>query len=586
MRTYEEIRTTVEAGLGRSECDLKLTNLKLVNVFSNEIYDTDIYIKGTRIVSIDPEAGLIAKETRDCKGAYALPGFIDSHMHFETMLLSPEALAEILVPTGTTTICADPMEIANVAGKEGLEEILKSIKDLPFRTFIEVPSRVPTAPGLETTGGILDLAGVTELLDSDDAISLGEMDPSKILFLKDEYLKKIANTLKRRKIVNGHAIGRVGQELNIYASSGISDDHECVTYEELLERIRLGMSVLIREGSTERNCEELIKGVLAEGLDTTHLMFCTDDKHVNDILNEGHINCNVNKAIELGMEPMQAIQMATINTARHFRIEDEIGSITPGRKADILLTHDISKIKPHTVIFEGEVVTEEGRMVSEIPARDYPEWIRNTVILKSEVTAESFQVKTEQTDKVDVNVIGITGDQIINEWLSNELKVVGGNVANDLDNDILKLAVVERYGKNGNIGVGFVQGFGLKRGALAASVSHDHHNIVTVGTNDTDMALAANTVADIQGGLAVVLDGKVLAKMALRIGGLMSDLPAKKVIQEIEQVNLAVRELGCELPAPFMTLEFISLPTVPELGLTDMGLIDVMAHKIITTTME
>jgi adenine deaminase len=586
MRTYEEIRTTVEAGLGRSECDLKLTNLKLVNVFSNEIYDTDIYIKGKRIVSIDPKTGLIAKETRDCKGAYALPGFIDSHMHFETMLLSPEALAEILVPTGTTTICADPMEIANVAGKEGLEEILKSINDLPFRTFIEVPSRVPTAPGLETTGGILDLAGVTELLDSDDAISLGEMDPSKILFLKDEYLKKIANTLKRRKIVNGHAIGRVGQELNIYASSGISDDHECVTYEELLERIRLGMSVLVREGSTERNCEELIKGVLAEGLDTTHLMFCTDDKHVNDILNEGHINYNVNKAIKLGMEPMQAIQMATINTARHFRIEDEIGSITPGRKADILLTHDITKIKPHTVIFEGEVVTEEGIMVSEIPARDYPEWIRNTVILKSEVTAESFQVKTEQTDKVDVNVIGITGDQIINEWLTDELQVVGGNVANDLGNDILKLAVVERYGKNGNIGVGYVQGFGLKRGALAASVSHDHHNIVTVGTNDTDMALAANTVADIQGGLAVVLDGKVLAKMALRIGGLMSDLPAKKVIQEIEKVNLAVRELGCELPAPFMTLEFISLPTVPELGLTDMGLIDVLAHKIITTTRE
>ncbi len=586
MRTYEEIRTTVEAGLGRSECDLKLTNLKLVNVFSNEIYDTDIYIKGKRIVSIDPKAGLVAKETKDCEGAYALPGFIDSHMHFETMLLSPEALAEILVPTGTTTICADPMEIANVAGKEGLEEILKSIDDLPFRTFVEVPSRVPTAPGMETTGGILDLDGVTELLDSPGSISLGELDPSKILFLKDEYLRKIAATLKRRKIVNGHAIGRVGQELNIYASSGISDDHECVTYEELLERVRLGMSVLVREGSTERNCEELIRGVLTEGLDTTHLMFCTDDKHVNDILNEGHINYNVNKAIELGMEPMQAIQMATINTARHFRIEDEIGSITPGRKADILLTHDITKIKPHTVIFEGEVVTEEGAMISEIPSRDYPEWIRNTVILKSKVTAESFLVKTEQTDKTSVNVIGITGDQIINDWLTDELQVKDGSVISDPDRDILKLAVVERYGKNGNIGVGFVQGFGLKRGALAASVSHDHHNIVTVGTNDSDMALAANTVADIQGGLAVVLDGEVLAKMALRIGGLMSDLPAKKVIQEIEQVNLAVRELGSDLPAPFMTLEFISLPTVPELGLTDMGLIDVLAHKIITTTRE
>ena len=358
MRTLEEIKRTVETGLGRFPCDLKLANVQLVNVFSGEIYPTDIYIQNKRVVSIEPGLTLEAEKNVDCGGAYAVPGFIDSHMHFESTMLSPEALATVVVPQGTTTLCADLMEIANVAGEEGLRAMLTCMDRLPYRMLIEVSSRVPTAPGLETTGAELGSQQVAEIMDWPESISLGELDPSKILFVKEEYLQKIADTLSRRKIVNGHAIGRLGQELNVYASSGISDDHECVTPEELLSRLRVGMRVLVREGSTERNVDALIGGVLKLGCSTENLCFCTDDKHAGEIMQEGHINYNVRRAIALGMEPMQAIQMASINAARHFRIDDEVGSITPGRLADILLVDDLTKMEPKAVYFEGTLVDQ------------------------------------------------------------------------------------------------------------------------------------------------------------------------------------------------------------------------------------
>ncbi|TGE38605.1 adenine deaminase [Desulfosporosinus fructosivorans] len=582
MRTYEEIKTVLEAGLSISDCDLKLENVKLVNVYSSQIYPTNIYIKGKRIVSIDPLAELKAKKTLDCGGMYAVPGLIDGHMHVETTLLSPEALADVLVPQGTTTIMADLMEIANVAGIDGVKELVNSIAQLPYRTFIQVSSRVPTAPGLETTGGILGLAEVEEMLDWPESISLGELDPSKVLVIKEEYLKKIAAALQRRKVVNGHAIGRDGQELNVYASAGMSDDHECVTYEHLLERVQLGMTVMLREGSTERNVEELIIGVLKHGLSHEHLIFCTDDKHAIDIREEGHINYNVNKAISLGMPPMQAIQMATLNSARHFRLEDEIGSITPGRLADILLVKDITNITPVKVIFEGEVVAENGQLVVGSQQGNYPEWIKETIKLKKPIDEHSFVVPAKsQGSTTRVNVIRIYNDQIINEWDEEELPVANGQILSSPEKDIFKLAIAERYGKTGGVGIGFVKGFQLKKGALATSMSHDHHNIVCVGTNDQDMACAVNAIHKLQGGMVVVNDGQVIGKMELPIGGLMSEKPAEIVIKELEDVNAAARQLGCLLPSPFMTLCFISLPTVPKLGLTDLGLVDVLNHKLI-----
>ncbi len=390
--------------------------------------------------------------------------------------------------------------------------VLNSIEKLPYRTYIEIPSRVPTAPGLETTGGIVGLNEVIEALDWKETISLGELDPSKILFKKEEYLKKIEAALSRRKIVNGHAIGITGIDLNVYSASGMSDDHECVSFEELLERIRLGMDVFIREGSSERNVERLIKGVVENKLSYEHLMFCTDDKHASDIKSEGHINYNVNKAISLGVPPVNAIQMATINAARHFRLEDEVGSITPGRKADILIVEDLNNIEPSMVFFEGKLVAEQGKLTSSKVSSEYPHWIKNTVKFNKTITPKSFEIKSKSKNSTKVNVIELIKDQIINKWTTEELEIKEGLIKNNLQEDILKLAVVERYGKTGGIGIGFVKGFHIKDGALASSVSHDHHNIVCVGTDDYNISQAVNEVKNIQGGFVLVKKGKVIGK--------------------------------------------------------------------------
>lgn len=587
MRTFEEIKNTIETGLGMHTCDLKIENVKLVNVFSGEVYPTNIYVKNKRIVSIDPSADLEAKKVLDGNGQYALPGLIDAHMHFESTMLSPEALASVVVPQGTTTMCADLMEIANVAGEEGLRAMLQSMNRLPYRMLIEVSSRVPTAPGLETTGAVLGAEEVANIMEWEESVSLGELDPSKILFVKDEYIKKVADTLAKRKLVNGHAIGRLGQELNVYASSGISDDHECVNTNEMIERLKVGMKVFIREGSSERNVDELIRGVIEHQLDTSNLMFCTDDKHAREIQVEGHINYNVSRAIDLGLDPMKAIQIATVNSAKHFRMEDEIGSITPGRLADIILVEDWREIKPSVVIFEGNVVAENGKLLEECKVEEYPEWLKHTVILKNPITAESFAVPSKKQDgSTKIHLIDLIPRQIINHHVLEEMQVKNGKIQVNIEKDILKLAVVERYGKNGNVGVGFVRGFELKKGALAYSMSHDHHNIVVVGTNDEDMALAVNEVARLNGGLSVTCGGKILNSMELPIGGLMSEKPAEEVMAQLDILNADAKALGCGMDAPFMSLSFISLPTVPDLGLTDLGLVDVLEHKLIPLEAE
>lgn len=587
MRTFEEIKNTIETGLGMHACDLKIENVKLVNVFSGEVYPTNIYVKNKRIVSIDPAAELTAKTVLDGKGQYALPGLIDAHMHFESTMLSPEALASVVVPQGTTTMCADLMEIANVAGEEGLRAMLQSMNRLPYRMLIEVSSRVPTAPGLETTGAVLGAEEVAGIMEWEESVSLGELDPSKILFVKEEYIKKVADTLAKRKLVNGHAIGRLGQELNIYASSGISDDHECVNTNEMIERLKVGMKVFIREGSSERNVDELISGVIENQLDTSNLMFCTDDKHAREIQVEGHINYNVSRAIELGLDPMKAVQIATVNSAKHFRMEDEIGSITPGRLADIILVEDWHDVKPTVVIFEGKVVAENGKLLEECKVEEYPDWLKHTVTLKHPITADSFLAPSKkQEGSTKIHLIDLIPRQIINHHVIEEMQVKDGKIQVNVEKDILKLAVVERYGKNGNVGVGFVRGFELKKGALAYSMSHDHHNIVVVGTNDEDMALAVNEVARLNGGLSVACDGKILNSMELPIGGLMSEKPAEDVMAQLDILNADVKALGCGMDAPFMSLSFISLPTVPDLGLTDLGVVDVLAHKLIPLEVE
>ena len=574
----ENLRKQLEAAKGLRPYDVLLENVKIVNVFTEEIMEGCIGIYGQRIVAVNPKKKE-AKTVIDGQGCYAVPGFIDAHIHIETTLLTPEALGDVIIPWGTTSLCVDAMEIANVAGMEGLQALIKDMDQLPFRLYLEIPSRVPTAPGLETTGGVLGVEEVTELLDLPQAISLGELDPSKILGIREEYLAKIAASLGKNKVCNGHAIGLSPEALNVYAAGHLSDDHESVEYEELLDRLRVGIKALIREGSSERNVEKLITGVVQNNLSTENLMYCTDDKHVNDIAREGHISYNIEKSIALGLDPVKAIKIATINAAKHFRMEQDIGSITPGRYADIVLLKDLKTIKPVMVMKGGRVVADVNG-AKPCPKKEYPSKLFDSVHISPTFSENAFKIPAVG-QRALCRVIEMIKDQIINNELHEWMQITDGEIRQEVERDILKLSVVERYGKNGRVSNGLVKGFGLKKGALASSVSHDHHNIVVVGANDHDMAVAVKEIERLHGGFVLVCDGKVVDALALPLAGLMTTLDANTVMKRNDELNAKVQEQGCMMAAPFMSLSFISLPTVPKLGLTDFGLIDVLNHKIV-----
>ncbi|MGO1469883.1 MAG: adenine deaminase [Tissierella sp.] len=582
MRTVQNTNELIDCGLGKITSDLVLKNIKLVNVYSKEIYESKIHIKNRRIVSTDPDANFTAKEEIDCKGLYALPGFIDGHMHYSSSMINPEAMAQVIVPKGTTTVCADFMEIANVIGSDAIDIMLEGANKLPYRIAIEVPTRVPTAPALETTGKVINVEETKKLLKCPETVSLGEVAPSKILQRTDDNIEKICSAINMGKVVNGHAVGCDIRDLSVYASAGVSDDHEAVEWEEALNRLRLGMHVMIREGSGARNLQMFVKNALEFGYGFENTSFCTDDKHINDIENEGHINHNVNLAIRLGLDPITAISMATINAAKYLRVEHDYGSISPGRFADIILCDSIEKIEPQIVYFEGKRVFEKDKMEVKRIDRKYPEWIQDTVHFKRPISPDLFKVKALNKSFVKVNIAKLVKDQIINKHITASLLVKDGLVMRDFYKDIMKFAICERHGKNGNVGVYFVQGFTLKKGALAYSMTHNHQNICVIGANDKDMFLAVNKVKDMKGGLVTVIDGEVIASMPLVIGGLISDeMDAKVIRDQLIEMNKSAKETGCTLAAPFMTLSFIGHPAIPELAPTDIGLVGVDKQEFI-----
>lgn len=584
--TYDAatLKLELEAALGKVLVDLILENLNLVDVYTGEVRSTNLSVFGGKIVGVGVAHDTACKERIDCGGRYAVPGFIDTHVHIETTLLTPETLGEVIVPWGTTTLFVDAMEIANVAGVEGLHALVKETDKLPFRMFLEIPSRVPTAPGLETAGAYLGAPEVEELLHLPESVSLGELDPSKILGVREEYLQKVSAALNLGKICNGHAIGLSAEMLGVYATGHIADDHESVTYEELLERLRVGVKALVREGSSERNTRDLMRGIVENGMATENIMFCTDDKHVQDIHREGHISYNVQLAIDAGLSPVKAIQIATINAAKHFRLEHMVGSLTPGRQADIVLIDDLKTIRPVAVYKDGRLVAKDGKAIHCVQ-KHYPEKLFDTVHLPDGLSEASFAIRSGGK-KARCRVIKLIEDQIINEEKLEWVPVQDGKIVADACRDILKLAVVERHGKNGRVSTALVTGFKLKKGALASSVSHDHHNIVVVGCNDTDMLAAVRELGRMKGGFAVACDGKVTGSMALPLAGLMSLETPDEVMQKMDCLNATVKEMGCTMASVFMSLSFISLPTVPELGLTDYGLIDVLEHKITELILE
>jgi adenine deaminase len=581
MMIISERKSLIRSALQHEPLDLLVNNVRIFNPFTRRLYAGALGIKHGMVAHCNA-GGFDSAKVFDAGGRIALPGFIDTHIHLDSTLLTPEMLAELIVPCGTTSVFVDPMEISNVAGIEGLKSLLKSAETNPYRIFIEVSSRVPTAPGLETTGGSLGLEEVKEILSWPASISLGELDPSKILGLQDEYLSKVEAAHAIGKIANGHAAGLDAANLAAYACGGLSDDHECIDFPEALMRLENGLVVLLREGSTERNLEPILLGALAAGIDTRNFMFCTDDKHPDDILREGHIDFMVKKAISLGVDPMHAVQMASYNAAIHFRLNHLLGSLTPGRLADFIIVSDLENMVVEDVFVNGEHVAQNGKLTRPAPTVEYPQWLFETVHVTRGRDAADFVLPSPGSSR-EVWIIELESDQIVNEIGKADLKVdKERGVQPDVEGGISKIAVVERYGKNGGIGIAFVRGFGLKNGALASSVSHDHHNISVVGCNDEDMAACVRAIEEMNGGLAIAAGGKVLAALPLPVGGLMTQTPVADVIQRLDEMKAIYNQLGGTLPAPFMTLSFISLPTVPELGLTDKGLVSVRQHALMS----
>jgi adenine deaminase len=561
----EERARLIEVARGDAPADTLLESARLVNVRSGEIHEADIAIYQGRIAGFgDYEA----RETVDLEGRYVCPGFIDAHVHIESSMVTVPEFARAVVPRGTTTVVTDPHEIANVLGVEGIRYMLDSSQGLPLRVFVMASSCVP-ATDMETSGAMLEASEIQTLLEHPRVIGLAEVMNFPGVFLgMPEVLAKIEAAGDRP--VDGHAPGLSGLPLNAYTAAGIGSDHECTQLEEAREKLRRGMHIFIREGTTARNLEALLPLVTPEN--AVNCSFCTDDRHPEDLLDEGHIDALVRMAITAGLDPVTAVQMATINTANYFGLRG-LGMIAPGYRADLIVFERLDELRPAKVYSAGRIVAESGDYVGSRPEPPAPPG--------SGIRVDWDAVNLELAAEVGVSarVIEAIPEQIITGLSVEDAKVEDGRAVADPARDLLKIAVIERHRGTGNVGVGFVRGFGLQSGAIASTVAHDNHNIVVVGTNDADMMAAARAVADTGGGQAVVANGKVIASVPLPIAGLMSDLPLEEVRDRVESLTRAARSLGGKLPDPLMTMSFLALAVIPELKITDLGLVDVSQFK-------
>jgi adenine deaminase len=568
MDINEKRADIIAAAHGEMPVDLLLRNSRLVNVLSGEIQETDVAIHDGFVVGF---GAYEAREVVDLHGQYLCPGFMDAHVHIESSMVTVPEFARAVLPSGVTTVITDPHEMANVHGLEGVRYILQTSEGLPLRVFVMAPSCVP-ATDMETSGARLTASDITLLFNHERVIGLAEMMNYPGVICRDpSVLKKL--DIAGVRPVDGHAPGVTGRNLAAYIAAGIGSDHESTTLEEAREKLSMGMHVMIREGTAERNLDALLPLVTPKN--ASRCSFCTDDRHPADLLSEGSINSLIARAIHKGLDPVTAVQMATINTARYFGLR-RLGAVAPGYHADLVVVEDMRSFNVKQVYAAGKKVAENGRCLIE----HKPETVRLRGSVNVAWMALDFKIPA-QGDSMRARVIDVVPGQIVTRALSIEMKPVNGEIAADPARDILKLAVAERHMASGNTGVGLVKGFGLKKGAIASSVAHDSHNIIVVGTNDNDMTTAVIEIARMQGGQVVVADNEIVASLSLPIAGLMSDHPMESVRDHINAMNAAAAKLGCVLPDPFMTLSFLALPVIPELKLTDRGLVDVAQFKIV-----
>lgn len=584
-RPPEIVEKLVSAALGKNKANLVIRGGMLVNVFTKEIIEgIDVAVVDDRIVLVGDAGHMVGPETEviEANRKYVVPGFIDGHVHVESSMLTLTQFAKTVLPHGTTTVFIDPHEIANVLGIKGVRMMHDEGIELPLKVYVSIPSCVPaTSPEFETAGAEIGLKEVEEAFSWRNAVALGEvMNYPGVLSLDPKMIGEIKTALKSNMVVEGHFFGNLNEELNAYVAAGISSDHESITMEAGLAKLRLGMHVMIREASAWRDLKEVIRMVTEKKVDARRICLVSDDREPSDLLKEGHMDYIIRRAIEEGVDPLTSIQMATLNTAEHFNVDSEIGALAPGMIADIVILSDLNRVIVDTVISNGKVVAKDGRLIVEIPDYRYPEEVRRTVRLRRKLEENDFKIKVDPNREVfKVRVIQVIEAKAITKSVLIDIRGREGFLEADVARDVAKVAVVERHKASGNIGIGFVKGFGFERGAVASTIAHDSHNMVIVGMNDGDMALAGNMLTEVGGGMIAIDNGEVLAMLELPIAGLMSDRPVQEVVEDIEKLSEAWRELGCRISHPFMTMSLLSLPVLPELRITDKGLVDTVNFR-------
>jgi len=558
------IENVIDAAMGRVPCELVLRNCNIVNVFSGEIEQGDIGIYAGQIVGIGDYDG---EQSVDVEGKFVSPGFFDSHVHIESSMVEVPEYARAVVPRGTTSVVIDPHEIANVLGLDGIRYMLESSKYNPLNVFVMLPSCVP-ATQFETAGAYLRAFDLYPLIRDKWILGLGEMmNFPGIINNEPEVLDKVKMATNNYKRIDGHAPGLTGKELNAYISAGIYSDHECTTVPEAREKLAKGMHIMIREGSATKNLHDLLP--LINEKNARRILFATDDRHPNELLDQGHIDYMLKEAVAFGVDPIEAIRMVTLNAAEYFDI-NKIGAIAPGYMADLVILDDLKDFQIADVYKKGQLVAHRGKLTIEL---SHPRniFLRSSVNIKW-LTPDDFKIKAKAKN---IRVIGLIPKQIITEELILPAKIVDGYAESDIERDILKIVVVDRHNASDKISIGFVKGIGLKSGAIAQSIAHDSHNIVAVGTNDDDLIKAVIEVSKMKGGIAVVADGEVVETLALPVAGLISNKPLEYVREKADSLIRALKNLGATVHDPMMALSFLCLPVIPQLKITDKGLFKV-----------
>ena len=577
--------------MGLLPAEMVITNAKLINVCTHEIIEnTDVAVHSGRIALVGDGKHCIGEKTTviDAKGQYIAPGMLDGHIHVESSMLSVGEYARAVIAHGTTGIYYDPHEICNVLGIEGVNLMVEDAKRTPLKAMLTLPSCVPAVPGFEDCGAEITAKDIEREIKRPEVVGLGEMmNFPGINYSANETHAITGETLKADKIITGHySIPETGKGLNSYIASGVRCCHESTRAEDALAKMRLGMYAMFREGSAWHDLAVVCKSITENKIDSRYAVLISDDTHPFTLLNKGHLDHIVRRAISEGIDPITAVQMVTINCAQCYRMDNEIGSITPGKCADIIFVDNLESFNVTRVIIDGDVVAENEKMSYEFEPFHYPAFSMDTMHVGEKITADTFKVRTEKKDKVTVRAIEIIPARVSDYERHIELQIKDGCIESDTEQDVLKTFVFERHNKTGKHGIGFVKGFNIKCGAMASTVAHDAHNLLVIGTNDEDMALAANTLISCGGGMCAVQNGEVLGCVPLPLAGLMNTKPNEEMSDLVEGLTQAWAKIGCTIVSPFMTMALIPLACLPELRLTDRGLVDCTTFKFTDLEVE